>query len=98
MKRVTTESGSVYYIDDIKKTWIRERGPDAALTRTDYGAFISRNPIRVGETFFLICPPLNPPFTRLITSTQVVSIEDVRGLSLMGDTNVQSKVSPKPAR
>lgn len=80
IRRITTESGSVYTLDTEKKTWSRERGLDAAQIRTDSGVYIDANEnVPIGGSLVLDCPPLpeSEPGTisRIIQSTAVISNE-----------------------
>lgn len=74
-RRYTTQSGSVYTIDFEQKTWARQRGEDASVMRTDEGEFISFE--IDGGIITMICPPINPPFPRVITSTLIMKVEDL---------------------
>lgn len=74
-RRYTTKSGSIYTIDFDKKTWERTRGKDAAIIRTDSGEFIDFS-ILYGY-IHMVCPPINPPFLREITSTMITKVEDL---------------------
>lgn len=77
MLRIKTESGSLYEIDQEKKTWSR---PVHALSsnqvRTEGGRYISLTPPRVGQVLRMYCPPLNPvSHVRVIITTPIVEIE-----------------------
>lgn len=72
--QVITESGSVYYIDDEHKTWFRMRGRGAISLRDGGEDFISHSPIVVGSPLILICPPINPPYDRVVASTPIISV------------------------
>jgi hypothetical protein len=73
---VTTESGSVYLIDDEHKTWFRMRGKGARVMRDGGEGFITHSPIVVGSPLILICPPINPPYDRIVASTPVISVRE----------------------
>jgi hypothetical protein len=79
IKQYTTESGSVYTIDFEKKTWHRFRGVNAVHLRTDSGSFIS---ITDDYYIHMICPPINPPYPRVIISTNIVKVEEVQDAQL----------------
>lgn len=69
-----TESGSVYSIDEVNKTWIREQGEGAATLRSVAGEFFTHTPIEIGQSVTFTCPPINPPLLRIIITTHVVEI------------------------
>jgi hypothetical protein len=75
-KKYVTESESIYIIDFEAKTWQRIKGPKAATIRTDSGEFNSFS-IEPDNTIRMICPPINPPFPRIITSTILISEEEI---------------------
>lgn len=78
MIKVTTESGSIYLIDDQKKTWARTRGAGAEVMRSDDGEFFWRSSIVIGKSMLLICPPFDKKkldVPREITSTYVTEID-----------------------
>jgi hypothetical protein len=76
-RRYFTTSGSVYIIDTENKTWERRRGPNAEILRTDSGEYTSLD--TSGGYIEMICPPINPPFPRYISSTNIVSEEILNG-------------------
>jgi hypothetical protein len=73
-KRYTTESGSQYIIEFENKTWERIRGEGAAVLRSDSGTYYS---INISESIIMVCPPINPPYPRLIESTNIVKVEEI---------------------
>ena len=81
--KYTTESGSIYFINDEAKTWYRIKGENAADTRSEFGTYLyiyieqQRNPWSGGID--MICPPFDPknPVLRTITSTRIVSSENL---------------------
>ena len=77
MITVTTESGSVYEIDDSKKTWKRFKGEDAADIRSESGEFLERSETVIGLRMTLICPPFfeDDICPRAIITTRVVKVE-----------------------
>jgi len=79
MKRVTTETGSVYLIDLENKTWERiQVGETSGRIRSDQGSILNAQPLRiiVGESMYIITDMINPA-PRFLTTSPVVSIEDV---------------------
>jgi hypothetical protein len=75
IKRYLTESGSTYTIDFEKKTWERNRGAGASTMRSDFGTFLEFS--TTYGYIEMVCPPINPPFPRLITSTNIILEEEV---------------------
>jgi hypothetical protein len=76
---IQTESGSKYIIDHDAKTWSRSKGEGASEIRTDSGTFEEFKLVRISErdmsdSIQMICPPINPPYKRLIISTPIVAL------------------------
>lgn len=81
-EKIVTESGSEYIIDYEAKTWSRKGGENAGKIRSEEGTFISIAFVRAdvrdaGDCIVMICPPINPPFVRLIQSMPMVSREEI---------------------
>ncbi len=75
--RVTTESGSVYEIDQDRKTWARiTDGKFSGRLRTKSGTYDAVSPLVIGQGLLLHCPPLrdNGP-QRMIYTSNIVSTE-----------------------
>lgn len=81
MKRVTTESGSVYLIDLVAKTWERvEASTESGKIRTNKGSIQNTNPlvIKVGQRIEILTDKINPAAQyRLLATSIVTSIEDL---------------------
>lgn len=81
MKRVTTESGSVYLIDLVAKTWERvETSAESGKIRTNSGTIQNTGPltIEVGKSVQILTDKINPLAQyRLLATSVVTSIEDV---------------------
>lgn len=81
MKRVTTESGSVYMIDLVAKTWERvESSRESGKIRTNSGTIQNTNPltIEVGQRIEILTDKINPlAHYRLLATSIVASIEEV---------------------
>jgi hypothetical protein len=78
IKKVTTETGSVYIIDLVNKTWKRmEMGADSNPLRTSGGAILNDQPleIEVGKVMNIFTEKITEK-TRVIVTSLVVSIED----------------------
>jgi hypothetical protein len=73
--KISTESGSTYEIDLDNKKWKRFKGENAEQIRTDDGEFIEIW-VDTAGCLNLLCPPINPPYDRLVTSTPIVGIEE----------------------
>jgi hypothetical protein len=80
--RFKTETGSLYEVDDDKKTWSRlttteESGP----VRTKTGRFLDRTPILLGQSTTFVCPPfVEGTDGRIIQTSRVVGLELVDSL------------------
>jgi hypothetical protein len=81
MKRVTTESGSVYLIDFEAKTWERvSSSPESGKIRTNSGTIQNTNPLKieVGRPIEILTDRINPlAHYRLLATSIVMAIEDV---------------------
>ena len=81
MKRITTESGSVYIIDLVGKTWERiESSPESGKIRTQSGTIQNTTPLKieVGHSIQILTDKINPHAQyRLLATSLVKSIEDV---------------------
>jgi hypothetical protein len=79
IEKIVTESGANYTIDYDKKTWFRLPSERSAEIRSDSGEFLKIDfPVVQGDSrqsIRLFCPPFNPPFYRIILSTEIVSRE-----------------------
>ena len=71
---VKTRTGSVYVIDDLKKTWERiDESVHSGPIRTAGGTFFKRSELTVGEGLKLYGEALTPgAFFRLIYTSDVV--------------------------
>lgn len=78
--RVRTETGSLYVIDPIAKTWERREEPrftgDFPL-RSITGGFKTVGRIQEGESISMVCPkwPTSPTDERYITTSYVVEVK-----------------------
>lgn len=81
MKRITTESGSVYLIDLVAKTWERvEASAESGKIRTNKGSIQNTSPliIQVGQRIEILTDRINPDADyRLLATSIVKSIEDI---------------------
>jgi hypothetical protein len=81
MKRVTTESGSVYLIDLVAKTWERvETSIESGKIRTNKGSIQNTHPltIKVGKRIEILTDKINEwADYRLLATSPVLSIEDL---------------------
>lgn len=77
--RYTTDSGSVYEIDNEQMTWTRLKQTSASgLLRSGWGPYWELDCLGVGFPLVLTCPPINPDADRRVVSTSpVVAIEVV---------------------
>jgi hypothetical protein len=82
MLKVTT-TNSVYLIDLDAKTWERiSHMPstvpgvrDDAPLRTEHGVFVEIMSCTIGKGLLMICPPINPPYHRVIWTSDITAIE-----------------------
>ena len=77
--KYTTESGSIYFINDEAETWYRIKGESAAEIRSEFGTYDFINIDASDGGIDMICPPFDPknPVPRNITSTRIVSSENM---------------------
>ena len=76
---VTTESGSVYHIGLLSKTWSRLSATEnSGPLRSQGGEFEDIEPIEIGKPVTMFCPSINPPYKRLIQTSLVTKIEEDR--------------------
>jgi hypothetical protein len=76
---VTTETGSVYHIGLLSKTWTRlSATEDSGPLRSRGGEFEEIEPIEIGKPVTMFCPPINPPYRRMIQTSLVTKIEEDR--------------------
>ena len=78
IKKVKTETGSVYIIDLVNKTWKRmEMGADSKPLRTNGGAILNDQPleIEVGKVMNIFTDKVTDA-PRVIVTSLVASIED----------------------
>lgn len=73
---VTTQSGSIYRLDPEDQSWERILDGGVGRLRTDGGYWLYLYPLEVGKPLKMICPPLNPPYSRHIETSRVISIEE----------------------
>ena len=78
IKKVTTETGSVYIIDLVNKTWKRMKmGTNSNPMRTNGGAILNDHPLRieVGKVMNIFTDKVTDA-ARVIVTSLVASIED----------------------
>jgi hypothetical protein len=76
IKKVTTETGSVYIIDLVNKTWKRmEMGANSGPLRTNGGTILNDQPLEVGEVMNIFTDKVTDK-PRVIITSPIISIED----------------------
>ena len=78
--KATTETGSIYIIDTVNKTWRKERMPTiqgAHPLRSQSGVYSDIGPIAVGASIRMLGKPLDKRQDfRLIETSWVVQLEE----------------------
>ncbi len=83
MKKVITETGSVYLIDLENKKWERlSKTDESGPIRTKSGNILNETPlaIHIGQQINISTDKINPSATiRLLQTSPVTSIEEIEG-------------------
>jgi hypothetical protein len=73
----TTETGSNYTIYTESRVWFRENQTDkSGPLRTEGGNIFNNPEVKVGQSVIIETDPINPPLSRVIITSPVVSIEE----------------------
>lgn len=82
VERFTTESGSVYEINDTAMTWTRiNKTARSGGIRSETGVFDNRTPVVVGKRFGMLCPPFDETWSgspRMIVTSTVIALGGVQ--------------------
>lgn len=87
MRKITTKSGSVYLIDDDRKTWERYnedpqhhgvRDKDGTTGAAAKGEFMELKGVELGRSMRIICPPMTKgTYCRLVATTSITEIKEL---------------------
>jgi len=75
---VTTQSGSIYHIGLLSKTWTRlSKSDESGLLRIEEGEFEEIGPVKIGMPLRMFCKPYNEYAQgRIIQTSHVTKIEE----------------------